>query len=46
MGRIREWYRKEIDKEKYQYRLQQEADLDETERKVLETFKRNQNHSR
>ena len=45
MGRIREWYRKEIDKEKYQYRLQQEADLDETERKVLETFKRNQNHS-
>lgn len=45
MGKVREWYRKEIDKEKYQYRLQQEADLDETERKVLETFKRNQNHS-
>ncbi|MCM1252516.1 MAG: ABC transporter ATP-binding protein/permease [Clostridium sp.] len=44
------WNRKglqkeERNKEKYQYKLQHESDLDETERKLLETFKRNKNHS-
>lgn len=37
--------REERNKGKYQYRLQQEIDLDETEKKLLETFKRNKNHS-
>ena len=38
-------YHKEREKEKYQYRIQEENDLDETEQKLLETFKRNKNHS-
>lgn len=32
-------------RQKYDYKLSQENDLDETEQKLLETFKRNQNHS-
>lgn len=36
---------KEANKGKYQYNLQHENDLDETEQKLLETFKRNRNHS-
>lgn len=35
----------EKSKEKYDYKLSQENDLDETEQQLLETFKRNQNHS-
>lgn len=35
----------EKSREKYDYKLSQENDLDETEQKLLETFKRNQNHS-
>ncbi|MBD5453646.1 MAG: ABC transporter ATP-binding protein [Lachnospiraceae bacterium] len=45
MGILKEQYRKEREKGKYEYKLQQEIDLDETEQKLLETFKRNQNHS-
>lgn len=45
MGKAKEWFTKERDKEKYDYRLQQENDLDETELRLLETFKRNRNHS-
>ncbi len=45
MGRLKEQYRKERERGKYEYKLQQEIDLDETEQKLLETFKRNQNHS-
>lgn len=35
----------EKSREKYDYKLSQENDLDETEQQLLETFKRNQNHS-
>lgn len=45
MGKARAWFQKEQDREKYNYRLQQENDLDETEWRLLETFKRNRNHS-
>ena len=34
----------EKSKIKYDYKLSQENDLDETEQQLLETFKRNQNH--
>lgn len=34
-----------MEKEKYQYKLQEENDLDETEQKLLETFKQNRDHS-
>ena len=45
MEKAKESYIKERDKEKYNYRLQQRDDLDETEWRLLETFKRNRNHS-
>ena len=34
-----------MEKEKYQYKLQEDNNLDETEQKLLETFKQNRDHS-